>query len=222
MTQKIMPLFLATLMVVGCVTMTPETAPASQDATASATQKREQSDVARIESYLNNLKTLKARFIQTGADGNQAAGTFYLNRPGKLRFEYDDPVDDFIVADGMFIYFYDSQMKSQSSTTISNSLADFLLRENLSLSGDITVSDIEKTPDGKMILATLTQTSDPDAGSLTLGLLRKPDLQLKKWRVVDAQGGVTEVELFDIETGLKLDKDLFYYRDPEHTKPRYN
>lgn len=222
MTQKILPLFLATLMVVGCVTMTPETAPASQDAAATAAQKTEQSDVARIESYLNDLKTLKARFIQTGADGNQAAGTFYLNRPGKLRFEYDDPVDDFIVADGMFIYFYDSQMKSQSSTTISNSLADFLLRENLSLSGDITVSDVEKTPDGKMILATLTQTSDPDAGSLTLGLLRKPDLQLKKWRVVDAQGGVTEVELFDIETGLKLDKNLFYYRDPEHTKPRYN
>ena len=60
--------------------------------------------VVQAEKYLQSLDTAKARFLQTSQDGSQLTGTFYLNRPGKLRFEYDK-LDDFIVADSFFIYF---------------------------------------------------------------------------------------------------------------------
>ena len=176
-------------------------------------------DVAATEAYLQGLTTLKARFTQVAYDGSITMGTFYLKRPGRLRFEYDPPIQDFIVADGLFIYYYDSEMKQQSNTTIGNSLADFLLRKDISLDGDITVTDTKQA--GGLLQVTLTMTEDPGAGSLTLGLETDP-MRLRKWRVTDSQGLITEVELSNIETGLKLDKDLFHYIDPEHGKPNYN
>ncbi|MBI4031808.1 MAG: outer membrane lipoprotein carrier protein LolA [Proteobacteria bacterium] len=172
--------------------------------------------VRGAEEYLDALGTAKARFLQTASDGSQFIGTFYLDRPGKLRFEYDPPVKDFIVADGIFIYFYDSELKEQSNAPIGQTLADFLLRADLKLSGDVTVADVKR--DGGLLQITLTQTKDPGAGSLTLGFEEKP-IKLKKWRVVDPQGAVTEVELFQMETDVKLDKKLFVYADPKEKHP---
>ena len=85
--------------------------------------------VVRAETYLRDLDTARARFLQTAQNGSQLAGTFYLNRPGKLRFDYDDPVEDFIVADGRFIYFYDSQLGEQTNAPIGQTLADFLVAQ---------------------------------------------------------------------------------------------
>lgn len=175
--------------------------------------------IEKIETYLNSIKTMKARFTQTGADGNTITGTFFLKRPGKLRFEYDQPVTDFIVADGIFIYFYDGQMGEQSNMPISNSLADFFLRKQLNLSGDVMVSQFRKR--NGLLQLTLAQSVDPGAGSLTLFLTPDP-LTLKKWDVVDAQGLTTEIALSDVEQGISLKDSLFYYHDPEHKNTNYN
>lgn len=177
-------------------------------------------EIAAAEKYLNTIRTLKARFIQTAPDGRQAAGTFMMRRPGRMRFDYDAPIEDFIVADGMFIHYYDGEMKQGSRTLISQSLANFFLRKDLTLSGDLEVSDVQRS--GGMLMISLNQTDDKGAGTLVLGFAEKPALELKKWRIVDATGAITEVELFETLTGLKLDKDLFHYYDPELTKPKYN
>lgn len=175
--------------------------------------------VLQAETYLRALGTAKARFLQTAPDGAQLTGTFYLSRPGKLRFEYDPPVKDFVVADGIFIYFYDSQMGEQSNAPIGQTLADFLLQGDLRLSGDVTVTDVRRG-DG-LLQVTMTQTADPSAGSLVLGFGENP-LALKKWRVIDAAGAVTEIELFQLETGMELDGGLFVYRDPGAGRVKYN
>jgi outer membrane lipoprotein-sorting protein len=169
-------------------------------------------EVTAVEAYLNGISTLRARFVQTANDGQQTSGTFMLKRPGRLRFEYDPPVKDFIVADGRFVHYYDGQMKQESSAPISRSLADFFLRENLKLSGGVSVSDI-KREDG-LLYMTLLQSKDPLAGSLTLMFGENP-LELKKWRIVDAQGQVTNIELSGTKQGITLKDKLFHYYDPE-------
>jgi len=184
----------------------------------STTAFAETKEAQSIERYLNNLKTLQSRFVQTSHDGRQLSGTFYLNRPGKLRFEYDLPLKDFIVADGTFIYFYDGELEQQSNTTIGNSLASFLLRKNVKLSGDIVVTDIKKK--AGLLQVTLSQSDDLDAGSLLLGFTPSP-LQLKKWRVTDSQGYITEVELSEVKRGIRLDKKLFRYIDPNKKSDNY-
>ncbi|MBL8641966.1 MAG: outer-membrane lipoprotein carrier protein LolA [Alphaproteobacteria bacterium] len=169
-------------------------------------------DTAQAENYFQQLKTVKSRFVQTAADGSQTRGTFYLSRPGKLRFEYDPPSKDFVVADGFFIYFYDGEMKQQSNAPIGQTLADFLLRKDFKLSGDLKVTKIMRA--GGYIQITVIQSKLPKAGDLTLAFTEAPKYQLKKWRVKDSVGNITETELFDMQTGLKLPSSLFAYRDP--------
>lgn len=179
------------------------------------------SDAVKVEQYLQQLHTLKARFIQTAPNGDKTSGVFYLQRPGKMRFEYDEPVDDFIVADGLFIYFYDAEMEQQSSVAIGDTLADFILRKNISLAGDVTVTEIKNKKDDTLHV-TLTQTVDPEAGAMTLVFNKKP-FRLNKWQIYDAQGQITEISLWEMETGLVFkDKKLFRYRDPKIDRPVYN
>jgi outer membrane lipoprotein-sorting protein len=180
-------------------------------------------EAMKAQDYLQALKTAKARFVQTAYNGSQLTGTFYLNRPGKLRFEYDD-LDDFVVADGFFIYFYDAELQEQTNAPIGQTLADFLLRPGLTLDGDIQISNIKRG--GDLLQISLVQAADPEAGSIILGFEEngaQKALNLKKWRVLDSIGNVTEVELFDLETGLKLPGELFVYQNPNRFEnPRYN
>lgn len=169
-------------------------------------------EIAQAESYFANLKTVQARFIQTAPDGTQSRGDFYLSRPGKLRFEYDKPSKDFVVADGLFIYFYDGELKQQSNAPISQTLADFLLRKNIALKQDLKVTNIMRG--GGLLQMTVVQAASPASGSITLGFTETPALQLKKWRVKDAQGAITEIELYDVQKDVALKPDLFVYRDP--------
>lgn len=173
----------------------------------------------KAQAYLLALGNARARFLQTAPDGAESTGTFYLSRPGRLRFEYDPPTRDFVVADGFLIYFYDGQLGEQTNAPIGQTLADFLLRKDLRLSGDVQVTQVRRG--GDLLQIALIQTADPQAGSLMLGFSEKP-FSLKKWRVTDSQGLITEVELFNLETGIALAPGLFVYRDPNADIRRFN
>ncbi len=177
-------------------------------------------DIERAERYLQDMKTAEARFVQTTHNGMQLVGTFYLNRPGKLRFNYDPPVENFVVADGMFIYFYDAELEEQTNAPIQATLANFFLRKNFSFSKDLMVKDAKFAAD--LLQITVVQKDDPDAGSIIFAFGKKP-FELKKWRIIDPQGMITEVELFYLKTGVKHASNLFSYADPNKgKKPRYN
>ena len=171
--------------------------------------------VERIEKYLNGLKTAQARFVPTTHDGTQLTGTVYLDRPGKLRFEYDPPLEDFVVADGFFIYFYDAELGEQTNAPIGETLADFLLRSDIKMSGDVKVDHIKRG--GGYLQVGLTQAADAEAGSLMLALTEDDDkgLSLKKWRIIDGQGLLTEIELFYLKSGVEHPDGLFVYKDPK-------
>lgn len=180
----------------------------------------------QIETYIHSIDTLKARFSQTAeVYSDDLKGTFYLSRPGKLRFEYDD-LNDYIVADGTFIYFYDDEMKSASQALIGSTLAAFLVRDDIELlDASIEIMDLTRDEEKGVLGLTLRQADNPEAGRLTLIFKEKPKLQLDKWLVVDSRGYVTQVELSDIKQGVsfKNEKDgLFTYVDPKILKPSYN
>ncbi len=174
----------------------------------------------KIEAYIHSIDTMKARFAQTAqVYADDLKGTFYLDRPGKLRFEYDDPIKNYIVADGIFIYFYDDEMKSASQAFIGDTLAAFLVKEDFSLlDPSIEVMDVAHDKKENLLGITLRQTENPEAGRLTLIFQEKPSLSLLKWQVVDAQGYVTQIELSDIERGVSFEgekKGLFTHVDPK-------
>jgi outer membrane lipoprotein-sorting protein len=167
--------------------------------------------VIKAEEWLASLKTGQARFSQRGSDGTILNGNFYISRPGRLRFEYDPPVADLVVADGTFLYFYDAQQKQASSAPIGTTLADFLLRKNARLSGDLTVTNVRER-DG-LISMSVAQTADPSTGQLQLHFTKDP-FALKSWRIIDPQGLATDITLSGFQTGMPLPPALFIFKDP--------
>lgn len=175
-------------------------------------------DALKAQNYLRDLKTAKADFIQRSSLGGRLSGTFYLDRPGRLRFEYNE-VKDFIVADGFFIYFYDSELEEQTNAPIGQTLADFLLRKDLTFEDDLTVQETYKK--GGYSFITLVQADDPQAGNVQLIFSDIP-YSLRKWRVTDPQGETTEIELKNMERDIDLPNTLFGYLDPNKGKKRFN
>lgn len=186
-------------------------APALAAPRAAALSAQDQALVAQAESYLNGIGTLQSKFVQVAPNGHQTTGTFYLARPGRMRLEYDPPVKDFVVADGAFIFYWDGEMRQQSSAPIGSTLADFILRKNIRLSGDVTVTGVYQAPG--LVEISLTETKDPGKGTLTLVFEDRP-FQLRKWRVLDAQGLTTEVALMNPREGMQFDSKLFYFIEP--------
>lgn len=185
--------------------------PAEAAAPAAQLSERDRADVARVERYLNDIKTLRSDFVQAADDGGLARGTFYMSRPGKMRLEYASPSRDYIVSDGWFVFYWDSELKQQSSTPLGSTLADLILRENLKLSGDVTVTRVDRRPG--VLEVTVVETKEPGKGRLTLVFEDEP-LRLRKWRVLDAQGLTTEVSLQNPQLDVPLDRRLFVFVDP--------
>ncbi|MFS2014656.1 outer membrane lipoprotein carrier protein LolA [Azospirillum sp. CT11-132] len=185
---------------------------AAAPATPVSLSAQDQAVVAKVEEYLNGITTLQSKFLQVAPNGRQATGTFYLWRPGRMRLEYDRPLKDFIVADGSFVFYWDGEMRQQSSAPIGSTLADFILRKNIRLSGDVTVTEVFQAPG--VIEVSLLETKDPGKGTLTLVFEDHP-FQLRKWRVLDAQGMTTEVALLNPRTDVTFDRDMFYFKEPQ-------
>ena len=170
--------------------------------------------IARVEAYLNAIDTLRSAFLQINPDGGQVTGEFYYARPDKMRLEYDPPSRVLIVANRWEVIYHDRRLKQVSHLLTGSTPLGFLLDDNVKLSGDVTVTDVQE--DGGELRITLVQTDEPDQGSVTLVFGEQP-LQLRRWTVVDAQGLPTHVVLDDIETGVALDDELFKFRDPRFT-----
>ena len=169
--------------------------------------------VTQAESYFNKVTTVKARFAQANNDGSILGGTFYWWRPSRMRFQYDLPNGDYIVADGLLVHYWDDAVKNYSNAPIGSTLADFLLRKKIKLSGDLKAISAHR-PKANRVILTMVQTADTEAGDLRL-LFRENPMQLLKWRVTDGAGQITEVTLSDIETGVKLDPNLFRFKPPK-------
>ena len=176
--------------------------------------------VKNIQAYLNNLKTMQANFSQLSQDGATQTGKFYLSRPGKLRFQYDAPNGDYIVADGLLVHYWDDGVKNYSSAPIGTTLADFLLRKNIKFTDDIQVLSLNRPAENKLVI-TFNQTKNPEAGDLRMLFTESP-LQLEKWRVTDGAGSVTEVSLSNIQTGIKLAPTLFRFKAPKGYEKQFN
>ena len=168
-------------------------------------------DIARIEAALAGLRTLKSRFLQVAPDGRTSTGTVWLQRPGRLRFQYDPPSPFLLVGGNGLLVFHDAQLKQTSNIPLGSTPLGILLREQVRLSGDVTVTGITRAP-GELQVG-LVRTASPAEGTLTLTFANNP-LALRQWTVIDAQRLETRVTLTDVELGGSFDQALFTFIDP--------
>lgn len=167
--------------------------------------------VARVETYLNSIRTLVSRFDQVSGDGGTASGIIYLQRPGHMRIVYDKPNPIVIVATQGKVYYYDGKLDQVSFVDLDDTPAWFLLQEDVHLSGDVMVENLQNSPGA--IRMTVTETKRAARGRVTLTFSDDP-LQLRQWTIVDAQNKVVTVTLSDPHFGGSIDQRLFIWFDP--------
>jgi outer membrane lipoprotein-sorting protein len=166
--------------------------------------------VERANAYFTNLTTLVADFTQIGGDGRRLGGTLYLQRPGKVRFDYDPPATLEVVADGSSVAVRDSKLATQDLYSVSQTPLKFLLREQVNLGQDIAITGIASDADSVRIALEDRSTL---GGTARIMLYFDPSVQtLTQWRIVDAQGSQTMIVLNKAQRGRQIDQDLFKIR----------
>jgi len=178
----------------------------AQTVTALTQTPQNRADIARVETHLNSVKALKAHFLQVAPDGGLSEGTAWLERPGRMRFQYDPPSPFLLLASHGVLTFDDKSLHQTSNIPLSRTPLGILLADNVTLTGAVTVTAIERLPG--QLQVTLVRTESPGDGSLTLIFADQP-LALKQWTVVDAQRKETHVTLFNVQFTNGFDQRLF-------------
>jgi outer membrane lipoprotein-sorting protein len=171
---------------------------------------QDRADLARIEAYLNGVHTLKAHFVQTAPDGGVSQGTAVMQRPGRMRFQYDPPAPFLLIANYGILFFHDSQLNQTTNIPLSRTPLGILLADQTTLSGDVTVTKFTRLPG--QLQVSLVRSASAGEGTLTLIFADNP-LTLRQWVVLDQQGKQTRVAFTTMETGVGLDAKQFDYRN---------
>jgi outer membrane lipoprotein-sorting protein len=194
----------------------PVTAPAaaapvlvSPTAPASGPE-RDKADLQRVSAALNAIRTLKGEFVQVGPNGEIDQGLVYVNKPGRMRFEYAKPSPYLIVADGVSVAVGNSEVKTVDRYPLIDNPLSLILDDQIDLGATTAVSRIERKP-GQLIV-TAKREDGTLKGQVTL-IFAEPTMALKQWVVTDAQGLQTMITLQNVETGVSLNPELFILRD---------
>ncbi|MEM7178124.1 MAG: outer membrane lipoprotein carrier protein LolA [Pseudomonadota bacterium] len=169
-----------------------------------------QGDLLRISNYLNGISTLEGNFVQVGPDGDLSEGTFYLRRPGRMRFQYEPPNPALIIVDGVWVGVCDPQVRTFDRFPLSETPLSLLLRERVDLRKEGAVRSIERSAGQLRVEA--VDPGAPEQGSITMVFADNP-LELRQWVVVDNQGLTTTIALSDTRANVSLGGDLFYIDD---------
>lgn len=173
--------------------------------------------IAFAEEYLNGIKTVVSEFIQEAPSGDVSTGTFFLSRPGKLRWQYNPPVPILIVGNKGTITYYDAELDEVSYVKEQETLASFLTRKEIKFSGDIDVVATESTD--RVLRITLALKDKKDEGTMTLVFEEAPFL-LRKIEIADAANNRTSINLNNPQFGVAIDDKLFTFKNPRFNKKR--
>jgi outer membrane lipoprotein-sorting protein len=188
--------------------------PANIFATFDANQKAQ---AAKVSSYLSSLQTLVGNFIQVGPDGSKTKGDFYIQKPGKVRFEYEAPSPIAIIADGSSLAVRDRKLATQDIYPLSQTPLRFLLSDRIDLLKDTNVVSV--TSDEVYISVTIEEKQALIGTSRLMLMIGSKDGQLKQWTVTDPQGYDTTVAVYNLDSSKKVDPGLFKIDFTNYTSP---
>lgn len=185
-------------------TAKPAAAPAKGKQAPPATQEEA---VERLNAYLNSFQTLQGNFIQHASNGRRLEGRIYIQRPGKMRFEYEPPTTTEVIADGTSVAIRDKRLATQDLYSIGQTPLKFLVREKMDLAREGTLKGA--SVDGDLLTVRIEDRSTLGGTSkITL----KFDLvanELRQWVVVDPQGYETAISLYNLDTRRRPDPQNF-------------
>ncbi len=175
------------------------------------TTNADEADLKRVSDYLNQLRTLQGKFSQLDDDGTESEGVFFLQRPGKLRFEYiSPPTYPTLVASGKWVTLENHQLKTVNRYPLKATPLKILLKKNVNLTKDTEIIAIDRSPG--MLSVTARERAGKAQGELTM-VFAAPALELRHWVVRDSNGYTTRVSLKEMRRDVDLEPALFIPAD---------
>ena len=163
--------------------------------------------VERANAYFNAITSLMGDFVQIGGEGRRLTGKLYLQRPGKIRFEYDAPATLEVIADGSSVAVRDRKLATQDLYSIGQTPLKFLLRERIDLGRDLKIMEVAPENEGVRIAVEDKSTL---GGTSKITLYFDKDVkELTRWRIIDPQGFQTTVSLANLERNKRIEQQLF-------------
>jgi outer membrane lipoprotein-sorting protein len=167
--------------------------------------------VNEIEKYLNNITTLSSSFTQVAPNGTISSGRFFLSRPGKIRWQYDPPVPQLIVANDGVLAYYDFELDEVSHVSMDRNVAGLLARANIELLDDDMVIG-HYLEEANTVKLNVYRRDNADDGKITMVFSDNP-MVLKKLEIEDATKQVTNISLNNVQFGIALEDSLFKLDD---------
>ena len=163
--------------------------------------------IDRVNMYLMSVQTMIGDFVQVGPDGRRTEGKIYLQKPGRIRFEYNPPSPIELVADGNSVVVRDRLLATQDLYPLSQTPLRFLLADRIDLLRETNVVSV--SADDTFISLQLEEKHTLGGTHKVLLMFSAKDTQLKQWTVTDPQGYDTTVALYNLDLGKKLDPSMF-------------
>lgn len=177
----------------------------------------EDKDIQKIENYLNSIKTMRANFVQIASNGDKVEGQLYIEKPNKIRMEYNSPSDILIVGNGDYIVYYDKELDQITNIDYDDVPAAMILANKVKIDGkELEVIDFYQDPG--ITKVGLEYTKD-ELGPFTLVFSNSP-FELKQWKVITPQSMEVSLTLYDTTTDTKLDSSLFEFRKNDNSKSK--
>ena len=167
----------------------------------------QRAQVDKASAYLSSLQQLVGNFVQIGPDGSRVKGEFYIQKPGKIRFEYDPPSPIQIIADGESVIVRDRKLATQDLYPLSQTPLRYLLSERIDLLRDTNVVGVRA--DDTFVTIVIEERQPLVGTSRLVMMLGAKDYQLKQWTITDPQGYDTTVAVSNLDRSKRPDPDMF-------------
>jgi outer membrane lipoprotein carrier protein len=176
----------------------------------------------RLRDFLNGVESLQARFEQSVFDTSQGQtrrleGVFYLQRPGKFRWDYTEPKGQIVLADGRTVWLVEEDLKQAYQKPQSDALRGtpaLLLTEQLKLDDHFEIADLGPSQD----LEWVELVPRDSESQFTRILLAFKGNELRRMELADKFAQVTRFSFRDIKRNPRLDPTLFVYTPPRGTQ----
>ncbi|HEY4142607.1 MAG TPA: outer membrane lipoprotein carrier protein LolA [Pseudolabrys sp.] len=163
--------------------------------------------VDKVNAYLTATQNLSGKFVQVGPDGRRTQGNFYISKPGKVRFEYDDPSPIELVADGQSVVVRDRKLATQDVYPLSQTPLRFLLADKVDLMRDSSLTAVYA--DDVFTTVVVEEKNGIVGTSRLMIMFDAKSSQLKQWTVTDPQGYDTTVAVYNLDTTRRPDPNMF-------------
>lgn len=157
-----------------------------------------------IANQFTGVKTMTGEFVQFGPKGDQTGGKFYIERPGKIRFNYDkSPIT--VISDGESVVVNNKKLDTWDLYPLSKTPLKMLLSDHVDLGGG-RLRGLKNEPDAlTMVLGDKSIFADA-----TISLMFDPaNAELKQWTITDAQRQDTTVMIFNVQKDVRFADNMF-------------